>query len=392
MLVRARRPDDLDVTRLDDEEPRICRPRFDKDFAILTSSNVTVRGYALHLFRLQRREHPFGSRSNTCQLERRNFIGHGRLSRCLKVGHLFPCPPALREEAIDTQYTRPQRHDGNIDQHMHQGFAAAVTNGPRAARSRDQEVSREHFGRDDKRRWTGKQADDQQRSRDKVDVAGDPRKTVDCERRNIAASTDNGQDVEDLPCTVLHHEEADDCAHDGAGIRFKSSEPLFQRAERMRKTLRLEPAIETPCARTGSHDPQVEVAKQHRLFAAVRNRPEATRRPRLKIRDGHFTAQDEGSEARKQAECEERRADRFEKTGNAPLYKQAWYLSRSGKSEKLLRAVLKEQQRCHNADGENYVGRIGLPPAKKGIHLMANSRGFRIECKGDSCPHGPGAK
>src|SRR2546422_9164872 len=102
MLVRARRPDDLDVTRPDNEETRICRPGFDKDFAILTSSNVTVRGCALHLFRLQRWEHPFGSRSNSCQLERRNFIGHGRLSRCLKGGHLFPRAPALHEEAIDT--------------------------------------------------------------------------------------------------------------------------------------------------------------------------------------------------------------------------------------------------------------------------------------------------
>ena len=91
VLVSTRRPDDLQVTRLDDEEPRVFRPGFDEDFAILNWSDVTVRGRALDLFRLQCRKHPLGSRIYSRQSDWRNCIGHARLlSPCLKMRFYHP--------------------------------------------------------------------------------------------------------------------------------------------------------------------------------------------------------------------------------------------------------------------------------------------------------------
>src|SRR5207253_176723 len=90
---------------------------------------------------------------------------------------------------------------------------------------------------------------------------------------------------------------------------------LFERAEQ---------AINAPCAGTGRHHPQIEVTVQHRLFAAVRDRPEAARRPGLEIRDRHFTAEDEGREPRKQAERQEHRTNRFQKPRKTALDEQTW--------------------------------------------------------------------
>src|SRR5207253_8697697 len=99
--------------------------------------------------------------------------------------------------------------------------------------------------------------------------------------------------------------ETDDRPHDRSCVRLESKQPGFQTLKGMPDLPTFDPPIETPCAWPCSHDPQIQIAKQDSLLAAICDRPKATGSPGLKIGDSHFTAKDECAEPRKQDQQEQ---------------------------------------------------------------------------------------
>src|SRR5262249_36201151 len=108
-------------------------------------------------------------------------------------------------------------------------------------------------------------------------------------------------------------------------------------------------------ARTSRHDPHIEVTEQDSFFAAVCDGPESTRRPRLEIRDGHFTTQNKCRKPRRHAQHKQDGANRLKKTRNTTLRKQVRNRPRPGKPKQFFRPVLKEKQRRRYAHSENHI-------------------------------------
>jgi hypothetical protein len=113
--------------------------------------------------------------------------------------------------------------------------------------------------------------------------------------------------------------------------------------------------------------------EEHHDFATVLDRPEAPRRVRQEVGEGHLARQNERDGTREQAEDDQDAAEELEHPGETELRRHVLDLPAAKPSEELLRAVLPEHQA--GDDAQKGVGDLARGSLEVGTHGALTARG-----------------
>src|SRR3954447_5438707 len=150
-----------------------------------------------------------------------------------------------------------------------------------------------------------------------------------------------------------------------------------------------EKSIQAPRAAAREREIEKDETIKDRGVPTINHWEERARRMAPPIRDRHFARQNEGDRAGEQAEHQQRAADQLEKAAEAGHRPEFWSGPTQGrKIERLLRAVLHEDQRGHDAQDREYAGRPHrcepVAPLREPI-ARAGSK-FSVLCCHDGLP------